>query len=307
MPIIPLGSAPTDRDLQLRQQLALLRQLEAQQAQEEMKAKLADPAEKARMEATARQFETRTGVGKFTPVDGEYTNTVDAAPSIALNEANFSALSSRQTPKLVKGITRLMGGRPRSNTAFTDSDAAMGMREKALNDPRVLATQIATQGDVDVARIEAGAKASNNMPSDYTVERANRTVASVDELANKVSPWTAGVGSLLAYLPATDARNFDAELNTLKSNIMMNELTQMREASKTGGALGQVSDTEGKLLQAALGALDSKQSPANLAAQLQKIRDSITKWQKAKGLAISAEPRSRGRRTAGGFLIEDVP
>ena len=55
----------------------------------------------------------------------------------------------------------------------------------------------------------------------------------------------------------------------------------MRAASKTGGALGQVSDREGQLLQSSLGALDIGQSPTQFKSQLQKIRDSIIRWSQA--------------------------
>ncbi|MFA6897249.1 MAG: hypothetical protein WCQ96_03115 [Patescibacteria group bacterium] len=114
--------------------------------------------------------------------------------------------------------------------------------------------------------------------SSYQVERARRTVQSVDNLLGKVSVFTTGYGSLLSGIPTTDARNFKAELETLKSNIAFSELTAMREASKTGGALGQVSDREGKLLESALGALDTGQSPENFKKNLQQIKDSINNW-----------------------------
>ncbi len=127
-------------------------------------------------------------------------------------------------------------------------------------------------------------KPTSPVVSEYSTERAYRTVQSVDELIGKVSRWTTGVGSMLSGIPESGARNFAAELETLKANIAFNELTAMREASKTGGALGQVSDKEASLLQSALGALDPGQSPGNLRAQLQKIKDSVQRWQQAKSL-----------------------
>lgn len=136
-------------------------------------------------------------------------------------------------------------------------------------------------------------------PSPYSAERGRRTVQSVDNLIGKVSRWTTGVGSVLSALPETDARNFRAELDTLKANIAFNELTQMREASKTGGALGQVSNIELGLLQSALGALDAGQSPENIRQQLQQIKDSVTKFnavlegQEAQGLAPMRPMSSR--------------
>jgi len=124
--------------------------------------------------------------------------------------------------------------------------------------------------------------------SPYQAERQTRNLQSVSELKLKVDT-TPGIFGKTAALPipsflrSEGFRNFRAELDTLKANIAFGELTAMREASKTGGALGQVSDKEGSLLQAALGALDMTQSPENFKKQLQKINDSIVRWQTAMG------------------------
>lgn len=140
---------------------------------------------------------------------------------------------------------------------------------------------------------------ANGEASPYSTERALRTVQSVDELMGKVGGNTAGYGSLLANLPATDARNFKAELDTLKANVAFNELTAMREASKTGGALGQISDRESQLLMSALGALDAGQSPENLKAQLQKVKASVQRWQAAQnGAATPAVSHDTGAPAA---------
>ena len=114
--------------------------------------------------------------------------------------------------------------------------------------------------------------------SSYTEEMKNRTLESVDELLTQVNPYTVGFGVLAKGIPTSQARSFAAQLDTLKANIAFGELTAMREASKTGGALGQVSDREGKLLANALGALDQGQSPEQFKAQLEKIKNSINKW-----------------------------
>ncbi len=124
----------------------------------------------------------------------------------------------------------------------------------------------------------------NGSPSPYSTERADRTIAAVDALIPKANAWTTGVGSLLKNLPATDARAFDAQLKTLTSNIAFNELTQMREASKTGGALGAVSDREIDLLSSTLGAIDSGQDRQNLVQQLGLIKESVQRWKQAAAL-----------------------
>jgi hypothetical protein len=123
---------------------------------------------------------------------------------------------------------------------------------------------------------------TDNAAENYSAERTIRTRQSVQELLKKVSGWTTGVGSVLANLPATDARSFSAELKTLGSSIAFNELTEMRAASKTGGALGNVSDTELALLTSALGALDQAQRPEDFRTQLLKIDASLDRWERAK-------------------------
>lgn len=129
--------------------------------------------------------------------------------------------------------------------------------------------------------------------SPYSAERARRVVQSVDELIGKQQPdgtytggmineWTTGMGSLLKNVPRTDARLVAGKIKTLGASIAFNELTEMREASKTGGALGQVSERELGLLESSLGALDQGLEGEDLRRELIKIRDSMTRWHEAK-------------------------
>lgn len=120
-------------------------------------------------------------------------------------------------------------------------------------------------------------------PSEYNQERQTRILEDVENLKNKVGTMTTGLGgTVFQHIPGTQAKAFAAQLGTLKSNIMMNELVEMRAASKTGGALGQVSDKEGELLSNALAALDQAQSPADVYEQLTKIEDSIGRYEAKK-------------------------
>ena len=132
----------------------------------------------------------------------------------------------------------------------------------------------------------------------YGKEKANRTVQSVDELMKKVNGETVGWGSLLSGLPGTKSLNFKSELDTLKANIAFGELTAMREASKTGGALGQVSNIELGLLESSLGALNRAQSPEDFKVQLKKVKDSINRWQTATS-GIQTKPSEQAAKSSG--------
>lgn len=79
-----------------------------------------------------------------------------------------------------------------------------------------------------------------------------------------------GVGGL-ASIPGTDAANFKARLDTLKSQVGFSVLQEMRNNSKTGGALGQVSDRENVMLQNNLAALDRAQSEPEFREALKRI------------------------------------
>lgn len=136
-------------------------------------------------------------------------------------------------------------------------------------------------------------------PSAYSTERANRTVQSVDELLGQVNGWTTGFGSLLSFIPLTDAKYFKAQISTLKSNIITNELTAMREASKTGGALGAISDKESAFMSDALGALDTAVTPEQFKKQLDKIKASVQRWQ----LAASGHAQIPGAPTQSGGTV----
>ena len=82
----------------------------------------------------------------------------------------------------------------------------------------------------------------------------------------------------MSYLPETKATYFASQVDSLKAQIFANELTAMREASKTGGAVGNVSDKEGDKLSGVLGALNTKMSPSQFTTQLEKIQDNIYGW-----------------------------
>lgn len=66
------------------------------------------------------------------------------------------------------------------------------------------------------------------------------------------------------------ATGAQAKLNSVKSQIFQESLQAMREASKTGGAVGNVSDREGDKLERTLAALDQAQSTDDFKAQLKK-------------------------------------
>lgn len=110
------------------------------------------------------------------------------------------------------------------------------------------------------------------------LRRAEEQLGTIDRVASSLKDradmWTAGfLGSASARIPGTPAHDFARDLETLKAIIGFNELQQMRDASPTGGALGQVSEMENRLLQSAWAALEQSQSPDQFRRNMQIVID----------------------------------
>lgn len=102
--------------------------------------------------------------------------------------------------------------------------------------------------------------------------KAMNTTSKIDEAIELVSPWSTGYGSLLSAIPATQAKDLEATLNTIQADAAFSTLQEMRENSKTGGALGSVSERELQLLGSAVTSLDQAQSAPQLIKNLQDFK-----------------------------------
>ena len=183
------------------------------------------------------------------------------------------------------------------NRATSQSEVAQVLAKNGISlaDPlerQIKQAQLAKLGvELEQTKLENIAKQVDET-SPYQKERQIRTLQSVDELRKRVNVQTVGFAGLARFLPASLPANFKTDLDTLKATIAFGELTAMREASKTGGALGQVSNIELGLLESALGGLSQTQSPANFKKNLDKIEASIKRWQGAAN-AVSEEDQLR--------------
>lgn len=142
---------------------------------------------------------------------------------------------------------------------------------------------------------------------------------SLDNLANSArdllnAPGLSRISGILGKvldIPGSDASVARAKLETLKNQVGMNALQAMRDASKTGGALGQVSDFENRMLQNSLTPLQNeKLDEKELRKSLQGVIDYT---EKAKGRVANAfrshwgtyKPKDMGQ--GGGYKTpEDV-
>lgn len=115
-------------------------------------------------------------------------------------------------------------------------------------------------------------KAIAQKTANIVVEDIDRAMNSMKANRSAVGPWV-GQGK---YVPGTQAYNLNNLLDSIRSNITIDKLQAMREASPTGGALGQVSDFENKMLQSAMGKIDVAMDPKDFAYNLRRLKDLYT-------------------------------
>jgi len=83
-----------------------------------------------------------------------------------------------------------------------------------------------------------------------------------------------GIQGIFPNIPGGEAANAQADLETIQSQVGFAALQAMRDASKTGGALGSITEGEHKLLQSNIDGLSQRQS----AESFKKRLDAIIKY-----------------------------
>lgn len=144
------------------------------------------------------------------------------------------------------------------------------------------ATEGALARFAQASKDAADAKDAGEDVSPFLRELGKVATTNISDLKTRVAVNTVGLGALTSIkIPASKAFDFAADLEVLKADIGFGILQQMREASKTGGALGQVSERELAFLQATLGSLNQLQSAANFNKNLDRVQESVNRWTSA--------------------------
>lgn len=108
--------------------------------------------------------------------------------------------------------------------------------------------------------------------SEMSGRTANIVTDDITRALDLAGPWTTGfAGSIAQNIAGSPASDLNSILQPIKANISFDKLQQMREASPTGGALGSVSDNEGRLLQSVYGAVEQSQSEAQFRYNLRRL------------------------------------
>jgi hypothetical protein len=208
--------------------------------------------ERARQEAAALRREMQQGQQSFAQQQAE-ANRAFQSQMAADARANRQA----PAPEPLEKIQTPEGPRlvPRSQ--------AVGQRPAMAPDER----RVMQADEKATARAQAA------------VSRADLVIGKIDEAMQKSGFFSTGAtGAVLGAVPGTGAYDLGKTIDTIKANIGFQELQAMREASPTGGALGQVAVQELNMLQAVLSNLDKNQSQEQLENNLAQARKHFENW-----------------------------
>lgn len=156
----------------------------------------------------------------------------------------------------------------------------------------------ARQAGIDVKneKIAAGQE-KQRLAVDGANAKADLVTSTIDKALSQAGFMSTGlVGAGMGIIPGSGAYDLRKTVDTVKANIGFQELQEMRQASPTGGALGQVAVKELDMLQATLGNLDPNQSEDQLKQNLTSIKTSVQRWRDA---VRASQDRSVSRAGSG--------
>lgn len=149
-------------------------------------------------------------------------------------------------------------------------------------------------GQINVLSKAPKPVASNEESADQKLDSAMNTLSAIRDVKDAIGWNTTGVGGqIFGSVAGTDAADMAANIDTIKANIGFDRLQMMRDASKTGGALGGIAVQELNMLQSTIASLNTKQSGPQLKKNIEKVEAQYTKavnaYRKAMGLPPMAD------------------
>ena len=133
-----------------------------------------------------------------------------------------------------------------------------------------------------IAALKAKADAKNaKTPNTAAMQYGMAALNAIDRIEALVNaeqkwvPWdntTGLIGNLMKSVPASAANDVLANIKTIEAAVGFDRLQAMRDASPTGGALGQVANIELDLLKSSLGNLNQSQSKEQFMMNLKQVQ-----------------------------------
>lgn len=172
-------------------------------------------------------------------------------------------------------------------------------------------------GSETARRLEAEAQAAQQQQAagqrqqgtkDSVISRdVDALISMIDDTGMFNLPEAGILGNLLGATGINqEAVTFKNTLSSIQASVAFDTLQKMREASKTGGALGAVSERELDLLINSLGALQQNTDPATLKRNLLDVKRVMTKIENdpvASRIYYGGSTQGAAPASSGGFSV----
>lgn len=149
--------------------------------------------------------------------------------------------------------------------------ALEGAKERAIGD-ETLDTETRRRQIENLVEIQADLPRAYSRARDGT-RHLNDVNSMVDEALGMTSGWTTGIMSNLNGVPGTPQHALAMQVMKIEANLGFDKLQAMRDASPTGGALGQVSEMELNLLKAAVANLKQSNTEEEFRRNLELVKE----------------------------------
>lgn len=189
---------------------------------------------------------------------------------LSFNDWDKQARAAGATTVTVGGASEV-GTIPQGFELFTDPETGARRMQPIAGGP--------AETDIEKAAIQKAEAVR------MAVSSIDNVLDTVNEAIGVTGRGTAGFASLLDFIPESGPRELGNMVDTIQANLGFDKLQSMRDASPTGGALGQVSERELNFLQSTVANLDRKAKPETLKKNLKKILGHYKKW---RGAVINA-------------------
>lgn len=289
------GVDPTDPDslLQAAQSarnagdIAAAFQLSQQAKQAQLQAAQLGKAQAEESKITAanlREEQLRQALSTL-PSDASDKDVENIVRQFGTPDKIFATIEKRQTAELNRQAKAELEKEKAEERARIERDRQEFRQAMAA----LAAQQRAATGDLqrqmiqlridDLKTKQAEKEDAKALKQEAALNHAGKVITDVQEATNLVGGMTTGlVGKAQAFVPGTDAFNLNQRLSTIKANLGFDRLQQMRDASPTGGALGQVAVQELNALQSTVGSLEIGQDRKELSKNLEKIEHHYNNW-----------------------------
>lgn len=173
-------------------------------------------------------------------------------------------------------------GRSLTEAIGAGEQAVSSLEQQRVAQQEAIREGIKSQLEMEKIALENAEKrrelASMGKRTPEDIQKLSSVVDSIDDAISIIDEYgraAAGIGSLTAGLPETPAYQLEVALDTVGANISFGALQEMRDNSKTGGALGNVTERELDLLRATVAGIKPGLPPDVLKSNLIKVRNNM--------------------------------